>query len=100
MAKTSPAVSEHESVHYGSSHPAKVTDTPHLADDDPEIWGWHHDFGKSMRITGWVVAAIMLVMMLGNHEGNVENLWLITVALVMVIFLVYDLATRRKSWRK
>lgn len=69
-------------------------------DDDLSTWGWHHTFGKGIRATGWVVSIIMLTMIIGNHEGHVEDYWLIVVALIMILALVLDIGKRRKSWRQ
>lgn len=71
----------------------------HDSGDDPEIWGWHHTFGKGIRAGGWVVAAALLVMCIGNHQGHIEDLWLIVVAGLMIVVLIYDMVRRRKAWR-
>jgi len=44
--------------------------------------------------------AILLVFLIGNHRGHVEDLWLIGMALVLVVILLRDAAKRRTSWRK
>lgn len=69
-------------------------------DDDLSTWGWHHTFGKGIRATGWVVSIVMLTMIIGNHEGHVEDYWLVAVALIMIFALVLDIGKRRKSWRR
>src|SRR5215468_4543908 len=35
---------------------------------------------RAAYIAGLVVAAIMLLMLLGNHKGHVEDIWLIGIA--------------------
>ena len=63
-------------------------------------WGWHGTFPKTARIGGWVIAVILLLMLIGNHTGRVEDLWLIGTALFVIIVLLWDQAKRRTSWRR
>ena len=73
--------------------------THHGADDDPELWGWHHTFGKGIRAAGWVIAVVMVLMIFGNQQGHVEDLWLLVIAAIMIAILIYDMVRRRKAWR-
>ena len=73
--------------------------THDAGDDDPSLWGWHHTFGKGARAGGWIVAVILLLMCIGNHEGHVEDLWMFVVAGIMIAALIYDMVRRRKAWR-
>lgn len=65
----------------------------------PEEWGWHHHMGKwGRRLT--VLPLIFLVAMLfGNHRGNIENVWLIGIAVAMVLFMLWDWRRRKNAWR-
>lgn len=63
-------------------------------------WGWHGTFPRSARVGGWATAAILLLMMIGNHRGHVEDLWLAGLAVVVVVVLVRDQLRRRTSWRR
>ena len=84
---------------HGEHGPAVVaTRDPH-AEPSAE-WGWHGTFPRTARIGGWAIAAILLLMMIGNHQGRVEELWLVGLALVVVIVLVWDQMRRRTSWRR
>lgn len=101
MARTRKA--DHDLVHHGSAHPAKApAQEVALADDDPRIWGWHHGGdGTTSRKAGIAVVVILLLMILGNHTGQVEDLWLIGIAALLLIMLVVSMGNRRKStWRK
>ncbi|WP_127782750.1 DUF2631 domain-containing protein [Rhodococcus sp. X156] len=71
-----------------------------LVDEPSAEWGWHGEFPKATRIGGWVVAAILLLMLIGNHQGRVEDLWLIGLAALLVFILVRDAMRRRTSWRR
>ncbi|WP_194291452.1 DUF2631 domain-containing protein [Cumulibacter manganitolerans] len=99
MARTS---TDHELVHHGTAHPARTRAAVQLADDDPRIWGWHHEGnGSTSRKAGIVVALILLAMLFGNHRGKVEDLWLVAVAGILVLMLLVSIGNRRKStWRK
>ena len=67
---------------------------------EPSVeWGWHGTFPKTARIGGWAIAAILLLMLIGNHTGRVEDVWLVGLSLLVVIALVWDQMRRRTSWR-
>ena len=42
---------------------------------------------------------VILSFLIGNHEGRMEDLWLIGVALVLVLILVWDIFRRKNAWR-
>ena len=65
----------------------------------PEDWGWHGEAGKAGRIAGYVIIVFLLVMLVGNHEGRVEDLWLVGSALVIVGSLIWDSRRRKNAWR-
>ncbi len=71
---------------------------------DPAIepsaaWGWHGEFPKGRLIAGWISTAIMLVMLIGNHTGRIEDVWLLVIAAVMAFGLARQTLRERKSWR-
>ena len=70
------------------------------ADEPSAEWGWHGEFPKVTRATGWISVAVLLVFLIGNHRGRVEDLWLVGMALVLVVILLRDAARRRTSWRQ
>ncbi|WP_442970422.1 DUF2631 domain-containing protein [Rhodococcus sp. MEB064] len=59
-------------------------------------WGWSGEGPRTSRIAGWVTVAILLVMIIGNHSGRVEDLWLIGFAAAIAFILVRDVLRRRK----
>lgn len=74
------------------------TPDPH---DEPSVeWGWHGSFPKATRIMGWLTAAVMFLMFIGNQIGHVEDIWLAVVGGGMVIMLLIDLRRRRTAWRR
>ncbi|MGC1211772.1 MAG: DUF2631 domain-containing protein [Micromonospora sp.] len=55
---------------------------------------------KSGRI-GAVLSAVVLVLMAvcGNHEGKVEDIWLVGIALVLLAVVIGDAVLRRNGLR-
>jgi hypothetical protein len=69
--------------------------------DEPSAeWGWHGDFPRGKMIAGWVTVAILLAMLVGNHEGRTEDLWLIGFAVVIAGALVRESVRKRHAWRR
>lgn len=69
-------------------------------DEPSSEWGWHGRFPKITRAGGWFVAFALFIMLIGNHENNTENLWLIALGLGVVALLLRDLQRRRTAWRR
>jgi len=65
----------------------------------PEDWGWHGEIGKWGRRTWWIAPLFLLAMLRGNHQGNVENIWLIGTAVLMLVVFLYDRSRRKNAWR-
>jgi hypothetical protein len=78
-------------------HPNFVVDPQ----DEPSAeWGWHGTWPRATRIAGWFSAFAMFIMLIGNHRGNVENIWLILTGIAIITFLVYDVLRSRNTWRR
>lgn len=84
----------------GSELEKRPTNMVDPVEEPSHEWGWHGGFPRGTRIAGWVVAAIMFLMLIGNHEGRVEDLWLIGTGLALVGALIYDQIRRRTAWRR
>lgn len=65
----------------------------------PEDWGWHGETGKWGRVGAWISVLFMLAYLIGNHEGRVEDIWVVSIAGVMVLILLMDWRRRRNAWR-
>jgi hypothetical protein len=65
----------------------------------PEEWGWHGETGRAGRVGAWIAVLIVLTFLIGNHEGRVEDLWVVGIALVMVLILIMDWRRRKNAWR-
>lgn len=74
--------------------------TQHHPTEHPSDWGWHGEWGRSARIAGWVVAAILLLMITTTHYNGMGTLSLVLFAAAIVVTLLWDIQRRRTSWRK
>lgn len=54
---------------------------------------------KLGRIGAVVSALIMLSMLIGNHEGRIENIWLIALAVGLLAIVGGDIVLRRNGLR-
>jgi hypothetical protein len=52
---------------------------------------------KAARITGVIVIIALLLMMLGNHHGHVEDIWLAGTAVAIAAIIVVDWVQRRNG---
>ena len=67
--------------------------------EHPEDWGWHGETGKWGRVGAWFAVIALLSYLYGNHEGRMEDLWILGIALMMVLILVWDIRRRKNAWR-
>ncbi|AFU04138.1 DUF2631 domain-containing protein [Nocardia brasiliensis] len=59
-------------------------------------WGWSGESPKTFRVAGWITALILIAMVIGNHKGHVEDIFLIGFAAAIVAILVRDSILKRK----
>ena len=52
-------------------------------------WGWSGMSKRSLQIAGWISVLFLLGMLFGNHPGNVENIWLVAIAALFAIGLLW-----------
>jgi hypothetical protein len=72
---------------------------PPITHERPEEWGWHHSMGKWGRRLTIIPILFTLAFLFGNHRGKVEDIWLIAIAGLMVLLLIYDRFRRKNAWR-
>ena len=81
-------------------HGAEVATTEHVVEHErPEDWGWHGEMGKWGRRLAIIPILFILAYLFGNHRGRVEDIWLIAIAALMILVLVYDRYRRKNAWR-
>lgn len=59
-------------------------------------WGWSGESRRTFRIAGWIVALILLAMLVGNHSGKIEDIFLIGFAVLIAGILIRDSLLQRK----
>ena len=75
-------------------------DSHPIEHERPEDWGWHGETGKFGRVGVWIAILVLLSYLVGrNHEGRVEDLWIIGIAGIMVLILLWDIRRRKNAWR-
>lgn len=69
--------------------------------DEPSAeWGWHGSFPKAVRIAGWASTIGVFGLLIGNHHGRTEDLFLVLIGIAMIAMLVRDQVRGRTSWRR
>jgi hypothetical protein len=88
---------------HGSLEPAHHGQLVSYNPDAPsEEWGWHGHWGefapRGKAVLLWLgVFGLVCLALFGNQVSNVENYWLIGIAILMAIWIVRsDMAVRRK----
>ncbi|MGQ0842365.1 DUF2631 domain-containing protein [Actinokineospora sp.] len=69
--------------------------------DEPSAeWGWHGSFPRATAFAGILVGLAMFGMLIGNHTGLTEDLWLIGVGVGLLAGVGWLVHKRRTSWRR
>jgi hypothetical protein len=94
------AVSDTQRVNQPGREEAVVrTDAHPVEHERPEEWGWHGETGKWGRRLTVVPIVFLVAMIFSNHEGNLENYWIVGFVVLMVLILVWDGRRRKNAWR-
>ena len=54
---------------------------------------------KLLRIGAVVTAVILVIMVMGNHEGRIEDIFLVAAAGGLILMLIIDWVLRRNGLR-
>ena len=77
---------------------------PAIVDEDvpdpTSEWGWNGSFPRGGTIAGVFSIIALLTMLIGNHTGKIEDLYLVGIALLLVLGLVISVRNKRNSWRR
>ncbi|MCK0518455.1 DUF2631 domain-containing protein [Williamsia sp. DF01-3] len=68
------------------------------ADAPSARFGWHGEGLKTFKIAAVVSIVALLVMMIGNHEGHIEDLFLLGFALLLAFILIRGEILSRRKW--
>jgi hypothetical protein len=93
-------VSDTQRVNQPGREEALVRADEHpIEHESPEDWGWHAEMGKFGRIGAVIATLVLLTFLIGNHQGHVEDLWILALALIMILIMIADWRRRRNAWR-
>ncbi|MFF5226645.1 DUF2631 domain-containing protein [Dactylosporangium sp. NPDC000521] len=72
-----------------------------MAEHEPVTSPDQHKPGhpRAARFGAAVTVLLILGMLVGNHQGRVEDIWLIVIAGVLVLALIGDWVLRRNGLR-
>ncbi|WP_405139098.1 DUF2631 domain-containing protein [Nocardia sp. NBC_01388] len=79
-----------------SAHSAGVVTTVDTAEVPSAAWGWSGESRRTFRAAGWVVVVILLAMLIGNHKGKIEDIYLVGFAVAIAGILIRDSLLQRK----
>ncbi|MFL0578473.1 DUF2631 domain-containing protein [Dietzia sp. 179-F 9C3 NHS] len=69
--------------------------------DEPSVeWGWHQHSKKVGLAVGGFFVLFLLGMLFGNHIGNVENWWLVSVAALLALWMAVAMRPRKDQTAK
>lgn len=73
-----------------------------MSDEQPVTSPDQHKPGpiKAARAGALICAAILLALNFGNHQGNVETLWLVGSAALLVAIVIGDVVLRRNGIKR
>jgi hypothetical protein len=70
----------------------------HTAEVPSAAWGWSGSAPRLWHVIGVVVSGFLLLMVIGNHVGHVEDWTLIAFAVVILVITGRDWRLRRRGW--
>ena len=70
------------------------------ADKPSARFGWHGTAPRTYAIAAFVSGLICLAMLVGNHVGHVEDIWLIATAVVLIGYAGFKMIPRKGAWKR
>ena len=70
------------------------------ADVPSAEWGWSGDRPRLWHVIGVLMAGFLLLMVIGNHVGHVEDWVLAAFAAIILIITGRDWWLRRRGWTR
>jgi hypothetical protein len=93
-------VSDTQRVNQPGREEGVVREDAHpIEHESPEEWGWHGEMGKWGRRLVIIPIVFLIAMVFGNHKGKLEDIWLIGLAAVLLLLVVWDARRRKNAWR-
>lgn len=64
--------------------------------DEPSVqWGWHQHNRKVGLVVGGFFVVFLLAMLFGNHVGRVEDIWLVSIAVFLAVWMFLSLRPKK-----
>ena len=70
------------------------------ADAPSARFGWHGVGRKSIAVAAIISGLIMLGMIIGNHIGHVEDIYLVIFAVGLIGYPIYQMIPRKGAWKR
>ena len=70
------------------------------ADAPSARFGWHGTAPRTYAIAAFLTGLAMLAMLIGNHVGHVEDIYLIIFAVGLIGFAGYKMIPRKGAWKR
>lgn len=61
-------------------------------------WGWSKQSPRTWYGAGLFIVGFLLLMLRGNHEGHVEDWFLIGFAVLTLAVIIRDIWGRHRGW--
>ena len=71
-----------------------------IEDVPSAAWGWSKENHKMIQIGGILSGLFILAMLIGNHVGRVEDIFLVAFAIVIFGVVFRDWWLRRRGWTR
>lgn len=68
--------------------------------DPHSEWGWNGSFPRGGLIAGVFCIIALLSMLIGNHTGRIEDIYLVGFAVILAFGLVLSVRKKRNAWRR
>ena len=69
--------------------------------DEPSVeWGWHQHSRKVGLPVGGFFVLFLLAMLFGNHIGRVEDIWLVSIAVFLAVWMFLALRPKKDDTLK
>ncbi|MFT3662753.1 MAG: DUF2631 domain-containing protein [Gordonia sp. (in: high G+C Gram-positive bacteria)] len=72
--------------------------------EDPDApsarFGWSGTAPRTYAIASFISGLIMFGMLIGNHHGHVEDIFLVGIGIVLIAFPLYKLRPKKNEWKR
>ena len=83
-------------------HPSKEIVVEGISSlDEPSVeWGWHQHSRKVGLPVGGFFVLFLLALLFGNHIGRVEDIWLVSIAVLLAGWMLLALRPKKDDTLK